>query len=130
MVTGTARHIVCFGCNPLDETDQDLLMVRWSNQEDSFNWTPSATNTSGSQRISSGSEIISAQKTRQEILIWTDVNLHAMRFVGGEFVFGFSLLASNVSIIGPNAVVTVGDRVFWMDRENFYMYAGQFRSKS
>ena len=125
MVSGTARHIVCFGCNPLDETDQDLLMVRWSNQEGPFDWTPSATNTSGSQRISSGSEIISAQKTRQEILIWTDVNLHAMRFVGGEFVFGFSLLASNVSIIGPNAVVTVGDRVFWMDRENFYMYAGR-----
>ena len=125
MVSGADRHVVCFGCNPINESAQDLLMVRWSNQEGPFDWTPSATNTSGSQRISSGSEIISAQKTRQEILIWTDVNLHAMRFVGGEFVFGFSLLASNVSIIGPNAVVTVGDRVFWMDRENFYMYAGR-----
>jgi hypothetical protein len=127
MISGTDRHVVCFGCNPINETDQDLLMVRWSDQEDPFNWTPTATNTAGSQRISSGSEIISAQKTRQEILIWTDVNLHAMRFVGAPFTFGFSLLASNTSIIGPNAVVTVGDQVFWMDRENFYVYSGRLQ---
>jgi hypothetical protein len=125
MVSGSDRHIVCFGCNPQSETDQDPLMVRWSDQEDAFDWTPSATNSAGFMRISSGSEIISAQKTRQEILIWTDVNLHAMRFVGGEFTFGFSLLASNVSILGPNAVITVGDRVYWMDRENFYAYSGR-----
>jgi len=128
MVSGADRHIVCFGCNPQSETDQDLLMVRWSDQEDPFNWTPSVTNSAGFQRISSGSEIIAAQKTRQEILIWTDVNLHAMRFVGGEFTFGFSLLASNTSLIGPNAVVTVGDRVYWMDRENFYVYSGRMET--
>ena len=116
MVSGADRHVVCFGCNAQGETEQDLLMVRWSNQEDPFNWKPSVTNSAGFQRISSGSEIVAAQKTRQEILIWTDVNLHAMRFVGGEFTFGFSLLASNTSLIGPNAVVTVGDRVYWMDR--------------
>ena len=125
MVSGADRHVVCFGCNPLNETEQDLLMVRWSDQENPVDWTPTATNTAGSQRISSGSEIIAAQKTRQEILIWTDVNLHAMRFVGPPFTFGFSMLASNISIIGPNAIVTVGDQVFWMDRENFYVYTGR-----
>ena len=125
MVSGADRHIVCFGCNPISETAQDLLMVRWSDQESPFDWTPTATNTAGSQRISSGSEIISAQKTRQEMLIWTDTSLHAMRFVGPPFTFGVSMLANNVSIIGPNAVTTVGDKVFWMDRENFYVYTGR-----
>ena len=124
-VSGADRHVIAFGCNPLGETTQDLLQVRWSDQEDPFNWTPSATNTAGGQRISSGSEIISAQKTRQEILVWTDLNLHAMRFVGAPFTFGFSLLASNVSVLSPNSVITVGDRVFWMDQENFYIYTGQ-----
>ena len=100
-------------------------MVRWSDQESPFDWTPSVTNSAGFMRISSGSEIIAAQKTRQEILIWTDVNLHAMRFVGAPFTFGFSLLASNVSIIAPNAVVTVGDKCYWMDQENFYVYSGR-----
>ncbi len=128
MISGADRHLVCFGCNPLGEADQDLLMVRWSDQEDPFDWTPTATNTAGSQRISSGSEIISAQKTRQEMLIWTDTSLHAMRFTGPPFTFGFSMLANNVSIIGPNAVTTVGDKVFWMDRENFYVYTGRVQT--
>ena len=125
MVSGADRHLIAFACNAQNETNQDLLLVRWSSQEAPFDWTPTATNTSGAQRISSGSEIISAQKTRQEILIWTDANLHAMRFVGPPLTFGFTLLASNVSIVGPNAVTTVGDRVFWMDRENFYAYTGR-----
>ena len=124
MVSGADRHVVCFGCNPRNDTEQDLLMVRWSSQEAPFMWTPKVDNTSGSQRISSGSEIISAQRTRQEMLIWTDSNLHAMRFVGGDLVFSFSLIAGNVSILGPNTSVTIGDKVFWMDRENFYAYAG------
>ena len=128
MISGADRHLVCFGCNPLGEADQDLLMVRWSDQEAPFDWTPTATNTAGSQRISSGSEIISAQKTRQEMLIWTDTSLHAMRFTGPPFTFGFSMLANNVSIIGPNAVTTVGDKVFWMDRENFYVYTGRVQT--
>ena len=125
MVSGTDRHVVCFGCNALGETDQDLLMVRWSDQEGLFDWTPQTTNTAGSQRISSGSEIIAAQKTRQEMLIWTDSALHSMRFTGPPFTFGFSMLANNISIIGPNAITTVGDKVFWMDRENFYVYTGR-----
>jgi len=125
MISGTDRHIICLGCNPLNETAQDLLQVRWSDQESPFDWTPSAINTAGGQRISSGSEIIAAQRTRQEILIWTDVNLHAMRFVGAPFTFGFSLLASNTSLIAPNALVSVGDRTFWMDQENFYAYVGR-----
>ena len=125
MISGADRHVVCFGCNPIDETDQDLLMVRWSDQEDPFDWTPQTTNTAGSQRVSSGSEIIAAQKTRQEMLIWTDTALHSMRFVGPPFTFGMSMLANNVSIIGPNAVTTVGDKMFWMDRENFYVYTGR-----
>ena len=125
MVSGTDRHAICLGCNPLGDTIQDLLQVRWSDQEDPFDWTPTATNTAGGQRISSGSEIVAGVRTRQEILIWTDVNLHAMRFVGPPLTFSFSLLAGNVSIIGPNAVVTIGDKVFWMDRENFYAYTGR-----
>lgn len=125
MVSTRDRHVVCFGCNPLSETAQDLLQVRWSDQESPFDWTPSATNTAGGQRLSSGSEIIAAVKARQEILIWTDANLHSMRFTGPPFTFGFSLVGSNVSAISSNSVVAVGDKIFWMDTENFYVYTGR-----
>ena len=99
-------------------------MVRWSDQENLIDWTPTVTNTAGSQRLSAGSEIIAARATRQQTLIWTDTALHSMRFTGPPFTFGFSMLANNISIIGPNAVTTVGDKAFWMDRENFYVYTG------
>jgi len=127
MISTTDRHVVCFGCNARGSTEQDLLEVRWSDQEDPFNWTPTATNTAGGIRLSSGSEIITAVKTRQEILIWTDVNLHAMRFVGPDDIFSFAMVASNVSIIGFNAAVTVGDRTYWMGRNNFYAYSGRLQ---
>ena len=127
MVSPSDRHVIALASNPRGETEQDLLQVRWSDQENPFDWTPTATNTAGGQRISSGSEIITARKTRQEILILTDANLHAMRFVGPPFTFSFTLLAGNVSIVGPNAITTVGDRVFWMDRENFYAYTGKLQ---
>jgi len=125
MVSTTDRHIICLGCNPLSEAAQDLLQVRWCDQENPFDWTPSATNTAGGQRLSSGSEIIAAVKARQEILIWTDANLHSMRFTGPPFTFGFSLVGSSVSAISPNSVVAVGDKIFWMDTENFYVYTGR-----
>jgi len=125
MLSGADRHLVCFGANPIGETDQDLLMVRWSDQEDPFDWYPTATNTAGSQRLATGSEIVSAQKTRQEMLIWTDASLHAMRFTGPPYTFTISMLANNISILGPNAVATIGDKAFWMDRENFYVYSGR-----
>ena len=125
MVSGSDRHVIAFGCNALGETTQDLLQIRWSNQEDPFNWTPTSTNTSGDQRLSSGSEIIRAIKTRSEILVWTDVSLHSMRFVGPPLTFGFSLLANGTSLLSPNAVVSIDDKIFWMARENFHAYTGK-----
>jgi hypothetical protein len=127
MVSDADRHVVCFACNPLGSTDQDLLQVRWSDQENPVDWTPTATNTAGGFRISSGSEIVAAQKTRQEMLIWTDSSLHTMRFVGPPFTFSSAMVSNNVSLVGPNAVVTVGDKVFWMDTENFYVYSGRLQ---
>jgi hypothetical protein len=128
VISDTDRHVIALGANTLGTTAQDLLLVRWSDQENAVNWTPTATNTAGSQRLSSGSEIITAVETRQEILIWTDTSLYSMRYVGPPFTFSFNLLASNTSIISPNAVVAAGDRVFWMDTENFFMYAGQIQT--
>tara|TARA_R110002074_G_scaffold61144_6_gene147891 strand:- start:2663 stop:4735 length:2073 start_codon:yes stop_codon:yes gene_type:complete len=128
VVSDTDRHVIALGCNPLGSSLQDLLLVRWSDQENAVDWTPTATNTSGSLRLSSGSEIVAAVETRQQILVWTDVSLYSMRYVGPPFTFSINLLASNSSIIAPNAVVAVGDRVYWMDTENFFMYGGQIQA--
>ena len=127
LVSDTDRHVVCFGVNTLGTTAQDPLLIRWSDQENAASWTPTATNTAGSIRLSSGSEIIAAVETRQQILVWTDTSIYSMRFVGPPFTFSINLLANNSSVIAPNAAVSVGDRVYWMDTENFFMYGGQIQ---
>ena len=124
MVSDIDRHVLCFGCNPIGSANIDPLLIRWSDQEDAGNWTPTATNSSGGQVLSTGTTIVGAIKTRQEILVFTDVGIQAMRFVGAPFIYSFSPVAENVSMISPKAGVAAADAVFFMDREGFYVYRG------
>ena len=124
MVSDTDQHVIAFGVNPIGSSNIDPLFVRFSDQENAADWTPTATNTAGGVRINSGSEIIGAVQTRQEILIWTDVSLHSMRFIGAPFIFEFTRLSSDVSMISPNAAVNARGVVYFMDRRNFYVYNG------
>lgn len=125
LVSDVDRHVIAFGTNPIGSSTQDTLLVRWADQEDYLNWTPTTTTSAGDFRIGSGSEFITATQTRQEILIWTDNSLHSMQYIGGKIVFGQRLIAQNISIIGPNAKVAAGDSVYWMGRSQFYVYNGQ-----
>jgi hypothetical protein len=124
MVSDTDQHVIAFGCNPIGSSAIDPLFVRFSDQENAADWTPTATNTAGGVRINSGSIIVGALQTRQEILIWTDASLHSMRFVGSPFVFQFDRITSDASMISPNAAVDVGGVVYFMDKGNFFLYNG------
>lgn len=128
MVSDTDRHVIAFGCNPIGSSAIDPLFVRFSDQENAADWTPTATNTAGGVRINSGSIIVGALQTRQEILIWTDASLHSMRFVGSPFVFQFDRITSDASMISPNAAVDVGGVVYFMDRGNFFLYNGSVQT--
>jgi hypothetical protein len=124
MVSDTDRHVIAFGCTPIGSSEIDPLFVRFSDQENAADWTPTATNTAGGVRINSGSIIVGALQTKREILIWTDVSLHSMRFVGSPFVFQFDRITSDASMISPNAAVDVGGVVYFMDKGNFFLYNG------
>ena len=125
MVSDNDRHVIAFGCNPLGSADQDNLLIRFSDQENLTDWTPTATNTAGDLRLGSGSEFIQAVETKREILVWTDRSLHSMQFVGPPFTFGITQLASSITIMGPKAAVAAEDFVFWMGIDNFYVYDGR-----
>jgi hypothetical protein len=125
IVSERDRHVICFGANPIDSTIQDRLLIRFSSQENPFFWTPSATNTAGSLRIGSGSEIITAVKTRREMIVLTDSSVHSMQFIGPPFTFGINQLASAITVRGFNTAVAVGDSVFWMGYDRFYVYDGR-----
>ena len=125
MVSDTDRHTIAFGTDAIGAVGTiDPLFIRWSDRENPFNWTPTATNTAGSASLPSGSLIVGAIKTRQEILIWTDDSIHSMRFVGSPFVYQFSLISEGFSMISPKAATSAGDVVYFMDRGGFYSYNG------
>ena len=125
IVSERDRHVIAFGSNPLNSSTQDRLLVRFSTQENPFVWRPTATNTAGDLRVGSGSEIITAVKTRREIVILTDTSVHSMQFIGAPFTFGINQLASNITIRGFNSAVAVGDAVMWMGYDRFYIYDGR-----
>ena len=126
LISDRDRHVIVFGCDPENNIGtQDPLLIRFSDQENPLVWSAAATNTAGDLRIGTGSEIITALETRQQILVFTDTSLHAMQYLGPPFTFGINEIATNVTIAGPLAAVAVDDLVFWMGEEDFYMYTGQ-----
>ena len=124
MMSDIDRHVIAFGCNPIGSSTIDPLLVRFSDAESAVDWTPTATNSAGGVQLSTGSTIIGAMQTRQEILIWTDAGIVSMRFVGAPFIFSFNEVATGMSLISPNAMATGGNTVFFMDNGAFYQYAG------
>ena len=128
LISDRDRHVIAFGCDADESTGtQDPLLIRFSDQETAITWNATATNTAGSLRLGSGSEIVTAVETRQQILVFTDVSLHAMQFLGPPFTYGINLISENITIISPLAAKAVDDFVFWMGLEDFYVYDGRIQ---
>ncbi len=125
MVSDRDRHVLAFGCDTeANPGVQDPLAIRFSDQESLTDWQTTSTNTAGELRLGSGSEIVTAVETRQQVLVFTDTTLYAMQFLGPPFTFGVTALSENITIAGPNAAIAVDDTVFWMGRSEFYIYSG------
>ena len=125
IVSDVDRHVIAFGCDPLDNIGvQDPLLIRFSDQESVVDWRPSTTNTAGDLRLGSGSKIVTAVETRQQILVFTDVSLHALQYIGPPFTFGINMISENITIRSPIAVAAVEDTVYWMGKNEFYVYNG------
>jgi hypothetical protein len=128
MVSDSSRIVIAFGCDNYGAYGvdmQDPLLIRWTAQESYTDWTPSATNQAGSYRLSHGSVIVGALQTRQEILVWTNAAVYAMQYLGPPYIYGFTLLADNISIASPNAMATANGVVYWMGTDKFYSYSGR-----
>ena len=125
LVSEVSRFVFAFGCNDIGETELDPLLVRWSDQESAAIWYPQATNQAGSQRLSSGSRIVAALQTRQEILTWTDASLYSLQYVGPPIVWSVQPLGYNLSIISSRAASVASGVTYWMGTDKFYKYDGR-----
>ena len=130
LVSTPDRHLVFFGTETTigDPTTQDAMFIRFSDQEDINTYTPTATNTAGTQRLADGSKIVGAVRGRDAIYIWSDTSLFTMRFIGSPFTFGFSQVGTNCGLIGQNAAIEVDGAAYWMSENGFFKYAGSLES--
>ena len=126
LITSPDRHLVCFGTETTvgDPTTQDPLFVRFSDQENINVFTESVTNTAGGQKLSDGNRIMTAVRSRGQVLIFTDTSLHGMQYIGPPYTFGFQQLGSNCGALGPHAAVDVNGLALWLGHEAFYAFDG------
>ena len=125
MVSQVDRHLIAFGATPFGGGDFDPLLIRFANQDEPENFTPVRTNSAGFIRVSSGSRIITAFRTRQEILVYTDVSIHSMQFLGTDDVFGLNELDDNISVASARCIASASNVVYWMGADKFYVYNGR-----
>ena len=126
LISGDDRHVICLATETTIGTSstQDNMFIRWSSQETTNTWTPTATNTAGSQRLTDGNQIETAVRSRGAVMIWTDTALYQMQFIGPPFTFGFKQIGSNCGASGIHAAIDVGGVSYWMGNDSFYMYDG------
>ena len=122
------RHLIVLGADPISGSSRtgvvDPMLVAFSDSENELDFEPLPTNSAGSLRISSGSFIVGAVKSRQEILIWTDTSLYSMAFIGPPLTFAMNLVNEGAGLIGPKAAVTAPGGVFFASKTGFYIYNG------
>jgi len=130
LVSPTTRHLIHLGTETTigNTATQDNMFIRFSDQEDINDYTPTAINTAGSQRLQDGTKIMGALKGKDSILIWTDNALYSMKFIGAPFTFGFEQVGTNCGLIGKNAVVEIDGIAFWMSPNGFFMFDGTVKS--
>jgi len=125
MVSDPDRHIIAFGCDPEGNIGtQDPLLIRFGDQESLLDFQTLATNSAGELRISTGSEIVVALQTKQQIIVYTDVSMYSMQFIGPPFTFGLTEISRNITIASPNSAIAVNDFIYWMGSKEFYVYGG------
>jgi hypothetical protein len=125
LVSDISRFVLCFGTNEIGSSSVDPTLVRWSDQEDATNWTPSELNQAGSLQLSRGTKIVAASQARQEVLVWTDSSLYSLQYVGIPAVWAATLVGENISIASQNAVAYANGVAYWMGKDKFYMYDGR-----
>ena len=132
LVSPTTRHLIHLGTETIigDTTSQDDMFIRFSDQEDINDYTPTAINSAGSQRLQDGTKIVGSLKAKETILVWTDNALYTMKFIGAPFTFGFEQVGTNCGLIGKNAAVEIDGVAFWMSSNGFFMFDGTVKSMS
>jgi hypothetical protein len=125
LISDINRFVFVFGTVNVGTSDYDPMLIRWSDQEDAANWQPLATNQAGDLRLSRGSKICAVLQARQEILVWTDVALYSLQYLGGNRGWGAQIVGENISVASQHSVAYANGVAYWMGQDKFYVYSGR-----
>jgi hypothetical protein len=124
IVTTDENHVMALGCNAIGESAKTPMLIRWADQNNPALWTPSIATSAGGYKLTYGDSIITAIKTRQETLIFTDSALYGAQYVGTPYTFNFQPRSTNITIASPFAAISINNITYWMGHKKFFTYGG------
>ncbi len=125
-VSTSAQIVVAYGSTITEQIGvlQDPMLVQWCDSGNFFDWTPSDTNLARNFRIPIGSRVVAGKAVSNQNLIWTDLDLWIMNFIGYPNVYGFNRIGEGAGAVSSHAMQGLRGGVHWMGPTNFYRYAG------
>ena len=131
LVSDRDRHLFMLGTETTigSTGTQDKLFIRFSDQENIFDYTATSINTAGSFRLDSGTKIVGAVKGKDYTLVLTNTAAYVIQFVGPPFTFSVRQVGSNCGAIGQHSIKYVNGVVYWMgEAGGFFVYDGTVKA--
>jgi hypothetical protein len=125
-MSSSQQMIIAYGSSALSTVGvyQDPMLVKWCDASNFSQWYPTSSNQAGSFRIPTGSQVMAGAATPFCNLIWTDLDLWTMNYIGASLVFGFVKTGANCGIIGQHAFTQMAGSVYWFGRNNLFVMSG------
>ena len=106
------------------DTDYSERRIYWAPQEEYATFVPDIDNTAGDLDLATNGKLMAGLAARNQNLIWTDVDLWTLDYIGGTLVYGAKLAGNHCGIVSKRAAVAVDAGVFWMGKDKFHVYDG------
>src|SRR5215471_1930736 len=118
LVVSSEQYLIALGANG------DVRRIMWCNQGDFTDWTPTDLNTAGDLLLQTQGKLMAGRRMAGQVILWTDVDIHAMSYLGPPLVYGIQRRGGNCGLVGPNAVSVVEAGACWMSYNGFFIYNG------
>jgi hypothetical protein len=132
IMVSNERHLIAIGAGEyvVDHWEKNQRRIAWSSQENYAEWTPTVINSAGDLELQTPGLAICGVEFRSEILIFTDVDVHRMNYLGPPYFYGISKLADNAGIVSAVAMCVTNRFVMWVARDSFMIYDGTVKELS
>lgn len=127
-VAAPQQMIIAGGCTIGNTSNFDPMLVRWCDQGDFTDWAPTSVNQAGSFRIAKGSKLVGGLAAPNFTVIWTDIGMWLMNYLGGTglsgLVWGFDEVAGSAGLLSARSCAVFRNLVFYLSPKGMYVFDG------